>query len=85
MERSFHVEDYSLPEGDSYASIEALIIEICLDGILIFGSVVPQQTVDFHAIMIQLVWDQEGKKPLSSYHTFPFFEFHPTYVSACTC
>jgi hypothetical protein len=42
MERSFHFEDYSLPEGDSYASIEALIIEIFLAGILIFGSAVPQ-------------------------------------------
>jgi hypothetical protein len=85
MERSFHFEDYSLPEGNSYASIEALIIEICLAGILIFRSVVLQRTLDFHAVMIQSVWDQEGKKPLSSYHTFPSFEFHPTYVSACTC
>jgi hypothetical protein len=28
MERSFYFEDYSLPEGDSYASKKALIIEI---------------------------------------------------------
>jgi hypothetical protein len=85
MERSFYFEDYSLPQGDSYASIEAFIIEICLAGILIFGSAFPQRTLDFHAVMIQSVWDQEGKKPLSSHHTFPSFEFHPTYVSACTC
>jgi hypothetical protein len=85
MERSFHFEDYSLPEGDSYASIEVLIIEICLAKILIFGSAIPQRTLDFHAIMIQSVWDQEGKKPLSSHHIFPSFEFHPMYVSACTC
>jgi hypothetical protein len=65
---------YSLPEGDSYASKESLIIEICLAGILIFGSTVPQRTLDFHAVMIQSVWDQEGKKPLSSHHTFPSFE-----------
>jgi hypothetical protein len=42
MEKSFHFENYSLLEGDSYASIEALIIEICLAGILIFGSTFPQ-------------------------------------------
>jgi hypothetical protein len=52
MERSFYFEDYSLPEGDLYASIEALIIEICLAGIVIFGSAVPQGTLDFHAVMI---------------------------------
>jgi hypothetical protein len=85
MERSFLSEDYSLPKGDLYASKEALIIEICLAGILIFGSTVPQQILDFHAVMIQLVWDHKGKKPLSSYHTFPSFESHPTYVSAYTC
>jgi anti-sigma factor RsiW len=85
MERSFHFKDYSLPEGDSYASIEALIIEICLARILIFGSAIPQRTLDFHAVMIQSVWDQEGKKPLSSHHTFPSFEFHPMNVSAYTC
>jgi hypothetical protein len=52
MERSFYFEDYSLPEGDLYASTEALIIEICLARILIFGSAFPQRTLDFHAIMI---------------------------------
>ena len=84
MERSFYFKDYSLLEGDLYASIEALIIEICLAGILIFGLAFPQRTLDFHAVMIQSVLDQEDKKSLSSHHTFPSFEFDSTYVSACT-
>jgi hypothetical protein len=58
-----------------------MIIDIYLARIYIFGYTVPEQTLDFHAVMTQSMWDQQGKKSSSSHHTLPSFEFHLVYVS----
>jgi hypothetical protein len=61
------------------------MIDIYLVKILIFGSIVLERTLDICAVMTQSLWDQQGKKTLSSHHIFPSFESHLVYVSASLC
>jgi len=72
-----HNEAALLSLANTYASTDALMIAICVLGILILGSEVPAFTQGFQAVIIQSVCVQLVLIALSLYHKFPCFVFHP--------